>query len=400
LLFPIANHLYFKVTPVPRGLLMSKSINRHSKGSLATLLLALCFSALNYPCVGQEQLSLSKPIYLLWSFETHDMSNITPTLAEETIYVPLSNGNIVALQTDNGELLWRSEVGGRVSASPFSDLKGVYIASESLPSKSKYPQAMGTLRALSPQNGITLWMHSLPSPVRGALISNGATLFGGTADGRVYALKKDTGETLWVKYNSAPFASNPILHGGNLYIGDEEGKLIVIDQATGNTVWFYRTRKAIRAPVAISGGIVFVGSTDGTIYALNETTGRLKWRSRTNAAVQSVQTTERCILATSLDNFVYCISIQHGEKIWKRRLTGRVIAQPLVSKDSVLLPPLVGEECVVLSLQDGKTINTIFVGEDNNTEASPLFSGNLLFLPTRKGLLAFSSQNANTTDQK
>jgi outer membrane protein assembly factor BamB len=328
------------------------------------------------------------------------MSNITPTLGEEAIYVPLNNGNIISLKAVDGELLWKSEIGGRVSASPYSDLKGVYIASESLPSKSIYPQAIGALRALSPRNGITLWMHTLPSPVRGALTSNGKALFGGTADGRIYSVNKETGETLWVKYNSSPFDSIPVLRGGNLYIGDEEGKLLVIDQTTGKTLWHYRTRKAVRAPVAFSGGTVFVGSTDGSVYALDEATGRLKRRVRTNAAVQSVQTTGRCLLVTSLDNFIYCLSPQHGVKIWKRRLAGRVVAQPLVFQDSVLLPPLFGEECVVLSLQDGKTINTIFVGEDNNTEASPLFSGNLLFLPTRKGLLAFSSQSVKAADQE
>lgn len=379
---------------------MPKVFDRRLKGRLAKFLPALCICALTIQCFGQEQLTLSKPIHLLWAFETNDMSNITPTLTEEAIYVPLANGMIVSVKTENGELLWRSEMGGRISASPYSDSKGVYVASESVPLKSRSPQVSGALRALSPRNGVTLWVHTLPTPMRGALTANGTTLFGGTADGRVYALNKETGETVWVKYNSSPFNSSPVLYGGNLYIGDEEGKIIVIEQATGKTLWHYRTRKAVRAPVSIFEGAVYVGSTDGSVYFLEEATGRLKRRVSTNASVQSVQEAGKCLLVTSLDNFVYCLSPQHGEKIWKRRLAGRIVARPLVLRESVLLPPLFGDECVVLNLQDGKTVNTIFVGEDNNAEASPLFTENLLLLPTRKGLLAFSSREAKAATQE
>ena len=105
------------------------------------------------------------------------------------------------------------------------------------------------------------------------------------------------------------------------------------------------------------------------------------------------------LLATSLDNFVYCLSPQRGVRLWKYRLAGRVLARPLVLNESVLLTPLVGEEGVILSLQDGKKVNSVYVGEDNNTGASPLLSGNLILLTTRKGLLAFSNQAASAEAQ-
>ncbi len=83
---------------------------------------------------------------------------------------------------------------------------------------------------------------------------------------------------------------------------------------------------------------------------------------------------EKWVLATSFDNFIYCLSPQNGAKVWKRQLAGRVKARPSVLNSSVLLAPLVGEECVVLNLEDGKKVNSIYVGEDNNTEATPLLT--------------------------
>jgi outer membrane protein assembly factor BamB len=350
--------------------------------------------------LAQDQLTLSKPLHLRWSFETNGIVNITPASDEQIIYVPLGDGVVVALRVADGELFWKSEIGGRISASPVADAKGVYVASESFqPRVSPYPQATGVLRALSRQSGVTMWMRTLPSPIRGVLVSNQSVLFGGTSDGRLYAIRKETGEILWVKYNSSPFNSFPVLSGNSLYVGDAAGNLLAIEQTTGQTLWRYRTHSALDNPAVIIEGSVFAGSQDGSVYAVDESTGRLKWRVRTGAAVQSIVAAGKCLLATSLDNFVYCLSPQRGVRLWKYRLAGRVLARPLVLDDGVLLTPLVGDEGVILSLQDGKKVNSIYVGEDNNTGASPLLSGNLIFLTTRKGLLAFSSQSITAAAQ-
>ncbi len=177
-----------------------------------------------------------------------------------------------------------------------------------------------------------------------------------------------------------------------LYISDSAGDIIAIEQENGRASWRYQTRKTLRAPVAVSANIVYAGAGDGYVFAIDRLTGRIKWRVRTGAAVQAVMATEKCILATSLDNFIYCLSPQNGAKGWKRQLAGRVAAPPLVLGGSILVAPLVGDECVVLNLEDGKKINSIYVGEDNNTEAAPLVKADTILLTTREGILALSNQ--------
>jgi hypothetical protein len=51
---------------------------------------------------------------------------------------------------------------------------------------------------------------------------------------------------------------------------------------------------------------------------------------------------------------------------------------------------------VVLSLEDGKKVNSIHVGEDNNTEAAPLYTTDAILLTTREGLMALTN-NAQTS---
>ena len=345
---------------------------------------------------AQGRLSLSRPLTLKWKVETTETLNFAPAASQNNVYLPLGGGRIISLRLEDGELNWKADLGGFVSAAPDADESGVFVATEtpSLPG-SKYLQATGALRALGRLSGVGLWMRTLPAPLRGSLVSNEKMLFGGAADGRLYAIRKQTGEIVWVRQFTSPFGSAPVLHANLLFVCDEEGQVLALEQSSGRTVWRYRTRKMSRSSPSVSDAFVYLGSTDGYVYALENVTGRVRWRARTGAAVQAVQLAGRCVLATSLDNFVYCLSPQRGTRLWKRQMAGRIVARPLVTEQDVLLSPLAGDETVVLDLQDGKKTNSIPTGEDNNTGASPILSGNTLLLTTRKGLEAYTDQAIN-----
>lgn len=376
----------FAATGAHRGFFIYMKLLKIRLAGLVTLLFIV------FPAYAQLA-DLSKPVYVKWEYKTEGVTNLTPAVDGERVYLPLSDGSIISVWLADGRLSWRSEIGGVISASPVVDAKNVYVASESVPSlTSAYPQATGVLRALSRQSGLTSWMRTLPSPIRGVINVSANQLFASAADGRLYAIKKDTGEIKWLKYNSTPFSFLHSLEGEVLYISDASGDIIAIEQEGGQTLWRYRTRKLLRVPVAVSANIVYTGTADGYVFAIDRVSGRNKWRVRTGAAVQAVRATEKCILATSLDNFIYCLAPQNGAKLWKRQLAGRIAAPPLVVNGSVLVAPLVGDECVILNLDDGKKVNSIYVGEDNNTEAAPLITADTLLLTTREGLLALTNQ--------
>lgn len=359
--------------------------------------LALRPGTLSDSAVGQNLADLTRPVYIRWVYKAEGVTNLSPAADNERAYLPLINGVIVSVRLSDGGLIWRSDIGGAISAPPAVDNRNVFVASESLPTpNSIYPQATGVLRALSRQSGLTSWMRTLPSPARGAISQNTQSLFVTSSDGRLYALRKETGEITWIKYNSSPFSTTNLLDGQTLYASDTYGDILSIELENGRTLWRYRTRKPLRAPVAVYGNMVYAGTADGFVYAIDKTSGRLRWRVRAGAAIQAILAGEKWVLATSLDNFVYCLSPQNGVKVWKRQLAGRVTAPPLVLNNYVLLAPLVGDECVVLNLDDGKKVNSIYVGEDNNTEAAPLLTTDALLLTTREGLLALTN-NAQTS---
>jgi outer membrane protein assembly factor BamB len=290
----------------------------------------------------------------------------------------------------SGQLNWRSEVGGELSASPTADQRAVYVASETGKPESGARRATGALRALGREGGVTQWMRTLAMPLRGALALSNGKLFGGGSDGTIYAFNSANGQALWVHEYGAPFNSQPVVSGAHVYIGSEDGTLLALDEQTGKLLWHYKTKGAVRGAVANGNDIVYFGSGDGYVYAVNASDGRLLWRKRTGAGVAAVVRTNEELLVASLDNFVYKYSLT-GARLWKRRLPGRISSQPLVSHLGALFMPFSSSAAVVLELRDGRQINLLPTGEEIATSASPIAVGAVVLLTTEHGLLAFAA---------
>ncbi|MBV9957848.1 MAG: PQQ-binding-like beta-propeller repeat protein [Acidobacteria bacterium] len=354
------------------------------------LIATLSSSALATPPPGQ--IELSQPLTLQWLYASEQTLNLTPATDGARVYLPLTAGVVVSLRAADGQLLWKSDTGGEISASPAADERGVYVASESQTNSSNGVRttAGGVIRAISRESGVTLWARPLPMPLRGALAVNQELIFGGASDGHIYAIRKSNGEILWSQNVNSQLASQLTLVGSRLYIGAEDGKLYVLEQKTGRVLWHYQTQAAVRGRVALADGVVYLGSADGYVYALDEETGDRRWRARTGAGVQSVLSVREGLLVASLDNFVYFLSLTRGDRRWKRQLAGRLSAEPLATFDGVLFTPLSGDSGIVLNLRDGKQLNRLPLGEDSNTAAAPIIAGNMLLVTTRHGLLAFS----------
>jgi len=374
----------------------SRNNKQNAWGFIYLLAFLFCVSFITHASFpvkeGEKDIIFSTPFAVRWQFKTKNTVGVSPASKNGHIYLPLSSGEIVSLKVADGGLLWRTEIGGNFSASPTADERGVYLASSTTDTADAQPglRSTGAIRALSRSTGITLWMRTLHFPIQSGLIASDTKLFGGSVDGRIYAFDKAAGDIAWIVQHTSAFNSYPVLHNGRLYFGSDDGTLFAINEATGQVVWRYRTRRAIRGTIAVTGNIIYFGSVDGYVYAFSEIPGRLLWRRRTGAAVQAVLSTSSGILVTSLDNFVYLLSPRRGELIWKRQLAGRIAAMPLIDARNALFTPLGGDACIVLSLRDGKQVNTLPVGEDGNTAATPLVTGNLLLIPTRQGLVAFA----------
>jgi len=339
---------------------------------------------------GKISLSLSQPLTLRWRYASDFTLNLTPASDHERIYLPLGGGTIVSLRADDGQLYWKSEIGGEFSASPAADSHAIYVASEAQATDSGDHAGKGAVRALGLEGGLTIWMKPLPASVRGALAIGHDKVIAGAADGNIYAFDRTNGNVLWTVQAGSAVNCQPVISAQAVYVGSEAGVLLSLDEATGKIRWRYQTAGPVRGPVAVVNDTVYFGSGDGYVYAVSEAEGHLRWHSRTGAGVQAVTSVADGLLVASLDNFAYLLSLSRGKRIWKRQLPGRVSAQPLTTSDSALFTPLSSDAGVVLALRNGKQVNSLPTGDSINTAASPVVVADSVFLTTDRGLLAFS----------
>jgi outer membrane protein assembly factor BamB len=339
---------------------------------------------------------LSQPLTLRWRFESNLTLNLTPAFNTDSIYLPLAGGNLVALRATDGGLRWRAEIGGELSASPAADQDRVYVASEisGEDGSSGRRVATGTLRALGREGGVTQWVRTLATPLRGSLTLKNGNLYAGGTDGRIYAFDVKTGEAQWGYQYSSASDSTPVVANGHVYVGTEDGSLLALDENSGKLLWRYRTKGPIRGAVATSVDQVLFGSGDGYVYAVNVADGKLQWRTRTGAGVQAVARIGDGLLVASLDNFAYLYSL-NGTRVWKRQLPGRISSQPFTTTQGALFTPLSSSAAVVLGLTDGRPVNSLPTDEELTSSASPIGVGDAVYLTTQHGLLAFAHPVAN-----
>jgi len=337
---------------------------------------------------------LSQPLTVRWRYQSNVTLNLTPAFDKERVYLPLGGGTIVALTARDGQLYWRSDMGGELSASPVADETAIYVASETTGPAAEPRRSGGALRALSRESGVTQWMTPLIRPVRGALAIGGGKVFAGGTDGRAYAFDKHTGGVLWSIPFASPFSGQPVLKAGRVYFGSEDGSLLALEESTGRLLWRFRTKGAVRGPVALDDENVYFGSGDGYVYAVRADKGRLKWRKRTGAGVEAVTLTGDMLLAASLDNFAYLLNAK-GAMLWKKQLPGRISSQPLTIEEAALFTPLSSSVAVVLSLKDGKQVNSLPTEEELTSSASPILVGDAVIVTTEKGLLAFAHPSSS-----
>ena len=355
---------------------------------LAGIVFACVFATLINATANTDPL-LSQPLTVRWRYQSSVTLNLTPAFDSERIYLPLAGGTIVALKAKDGQLYWRSDMGGELSASPVADENAIYVASETtVPANEARPSA-GALRALGREGGVTQWMTPLVRPLRGALTINAGKIFAGGSDGRAYAFDKRTGGVLWSIPFSSPFNGQPVSSNGKVFFGSEDGTLLALEESTGRIIWRYRTKGAVRGPVAVNHDSVFFGSGDGYVYSVSNDKGRLRWRKRTGAGVEAVVLTDDAVLAASLDNFAYLLNLK-GSMLWKKQLPGRISAQPLTIEEAALFTPLSSSAGVVLALRDGRQVNSLPTEDELTSSASPILVGDAVILTTEHGLLAFA----------
>ncbi len=355
-------------------------------------LYALCVAALLSIGALAQQPSDDKPAPPSFSKCWEISSNILPeqgvSADDSQAYFVSSDGKIVAIELTSGTVSWNAEVGGK----PLSELvlAGGKIYTIAVPI-SETPTPKPVLRAFSSKTGLPLWNIELPASQKYFLTSDGRDLAVVASAGNLWLMDADEGRIKWNTSAIGPISSQPRIESGRLLIAVGGKRVDEFSLETGANV----------ASAQVDGVPAFVGAGKSSAAVYSDDRGNVhsirmgggkNWKFRAGGRVVYIRAVDDNVLLGSADNFVYFMSVEYGNLLWKRRLPGRVANGGLVASDVAVFTVVGDRSAYIVELEKGRLIDRLdLAGEDAFLLTPIRANGKYLIAATANGLSAFST---------
>lgn len=304
----------------PRSNLMPFIGRKYFSGlfrTLAALFSILAAASASFPVTGDESPTLSK----CWEYKVDTSDHGALASDDQFVFIGTEDGSVQALDAATSQVIWKSELGGRVASDLF-DLRGnLYVVSGiSGPDKAE----AATLRSLSTTSGVPSWSRPISPADHVYLGYTGGSLLAIANDGTLTAVSEKTGNVVWTSRLGEPVSASPIYLQNKAVIATKSHQVKVISSDNGSVQKHFQTNFT---PTAIAGdeNFLFVGDERGNTSKIRTDSGKVVWNYKSGGAISRLAVTENGLLASSLDNFIYMISPDSGHVVWKRRMPGRVV---------------------------------------------------------------------------
>ncbi|MDX5593753.1 PQQ-binding-like beta-propeller repeat protein [Pseudovibrio sp. SPO723] len=200
------------------------------------------------------------------------LASSSAAVSGNTVVVPFSSGEVMALDVKSGEPKWIDAVARSFRTRALSGLSDVSASPVIHDGRVFATSISGRTIAVSLRDGERFWeadIGSVHTPV-----ASGSALFMIGLDDNLYALDNKSGRVLWAADLSAgdDDAGNwagPILANGKLIAMSSEGNFVQVDAKTGAVLASKKTSEDVFVTPIVAGGRMIVLSGDGSVAALN-----------------------------------------------------------------------------------------------------------------------------------
>ena len=315
------------------------------------------------------------PATLSWNASLGAMDVLSsPVVQGSTLFLANAAGVVTALDTANGQTLWRADVGSALSAGVGSDGQTVAVVTRS--------NDLVAVRA----DG-ELWRVRLNARVFTPPFVAGQRVFVLAGDRSVTAFDAASGARLWTQpaRGTDPLVlqqSGVITAVGDTLLVGISGRLVAFDPLNGRVRWDV----AIATPRGVNeierlvdlvgrvgrvGAQVCVRAFQSAVGCVDAERGRLLWAQPADGAVGVHADADR-VFGVERNSRVIAWSRSTGDRLWSSdALLHRGLTAPLAAGRSIVLGDAQGF-VHLLSREDGSLLNRL------STDGSPIISGPLL----------------------
>jgi outer membrane protein assembly factor BamB len=262
------------------------------------------------------------PLETLWTTPLPSAPAAAPVHGADSVFVPLRDGHIAAVNLTDGDVVWRVPNGGGKRPAVGDTLLFVATSDE--------------LRGLETATGQARWSIPLEAPLSAPLVWNHGWLIAALDTHTLLALRAETGETIWRRSMNGGIHVSPSLAGDWMYVSLDTGGIAALLLMTGDPAWERQLEGAPSEILPLDD--LFVGAADNHLYRLSLLDGAIKWRSPTGGDVVGLPTVdEKRVYFSSLDNMLWALNRTNGVRQWRQPLTTRPTAGPGQAGDLLVL---------------------------------------------------------------
>jgi len=322
---------------------------------------------------------------------------LTPLLNDGHIVIAGREGRIKSLSVSDGSELLSADLDTTLSAGIGGNDRLWLLATRD-----------ARVVAVNAENGDVLWNVRVPSEVLARPMLHNDQVVVRTVDGQILSLDAKDGKTHWSYKQVLPALtlrgnSEPILARDRIFVGLDNGRLIALSASTGEVLWDVvlavpEGRSEIQRLVDIDGRSELYGHTlyatsyQGRLVAIDVERGQFLW-SRPFSSYSGITLDDQAIYSTDDRGHIWAIDRNNGATLWKQdALTARDVTRPVLMGDYLVVGDYDGY-LHVLSRFDGHFVGRVHVGSDdfesnsanNGIIVPPDVVNNELLVTTRDG---------------
>ncbi len=307
-----------------------------------------------------------------------------------SIYMVRDGSIIDAVSRDTGVLRWTSDLGGSVASNLILRDQTLFVVRRTIVADTN-KTATAELRAISTSTGITKWNTSLPDTDSFTLWATRGAIAVVSGDGTFRSVLTADGSIKSPVQASVGLAV--VAEGGDdgrMYYVTDEKEIRYL--ATGEEKSLFVARSPFKITSIGMGpeDSMIWGDERGNLTSFGVAENKLRWQFKSGAKISDIARVNGFVLAASNDDFVYAISPGSGNRVWKRRMSGRIQAMDAVGGRNVLVSTVGGHGLLLLSAKDGKIVGQVSLGDDETPIAATVIDASSFAVLTQSSLSGYS----------
>lgn len=287
-------------------------------------------------------------------------ARLQPGVKDNVLYVASANGQVQALEIDNGDAVWDASFDDEITA-------GISIGKD----YGYFATANGDLVAFALTSGAEVWRSNVKSEVLSLPVEENGLVATQTIDGHLYIISAASGVINWGFDSNIPSlslrgTSAPVFHGGAVIAGFANGKVMALSVEDGALLWQERIgiptgRSELERLVDIDGSLLVVDNLlyvcgyQGHIAALDLNAGKILWKREASSYHGPVNGLGNLYIVTEQDHLT-ALDDRSSSDVWEQvALKGRSLSEPVIFANHIAVADFEGYVHLVKQL-DGSLI--------------------------------------------